>query len=60
MCVSPRITLVTFTMLRKGSELQKKDKEVLLDLDYKESTKSYGSLQNGNFIAPKSVSALLL
>lgn len=60
MCVSPRITLVTFTMLRKGSELQKKDKEVLLDLDYKGSTKSYGSLQNRNFIAQKSVSTLLL
>lgn len=47
-------------MLRKGSELQKKDKEVLLDLDYKGSTKSYGSLQNRNFIAQKSVSTLLL
>lgn len=44
-------------MLRKGSELQKKDKEVLLDLDYEGSMKSYGSLQNGISSAPKSVSA---
>ncbi|XP_011619642.1 anoctamin-7 isoform X1 [Takifugu rubripes] len=41
-------------MLRKGSEMQKKDKEVLLDLDYEGSIKSYGSLQNGSFSAPKS------
>lgn len=60
MCVSPRTTLVAFTMLRKGSEMQKKDKEVLLDLDYDGSIKSYGSLQNGSFSAPKSVSTLLL
>lgn len=45
-------------MLRKGSELQKKDREVLLDLDNEGSMKSYGSLRNGSSSAPKSVSAL--
>lgn len=47
-------------MFRKGSEMEKKDKEVLLDLDYEGSIKSYGSLQNGSFSTPKSVSTLLL
>lgn len=40
--------------------MEKKDKEVLLDLDYEGSIKSYGSLQNGSFSTPKSVSTLLL
>uniref|UniRef100_H3CZZ3 Anoctamin n=1 Tax=Tetraodon nigroviridis TaxID=99883 RepID=H3CZZ3_TETNG len=42
-------------MLRKGSE--KKDREVLLDLDHEGSMNSYGSLQNGSSSTPKSVSA---
>lgn len=55
-CVCPtRASLVTFTMLRKGSE--KKDREVLLDLDHEGSMNSYGSLQNGSSSTPKSVSA---
>lgn len=52
-----RTTLVAFTMLRKGSELQKKDREVFLDLDYEGSMKRYGSLQTGSSSVAKSVSA---
>ena len=44
-------------MSRKG------DREVLLDLDYEaeaQPTESYGSLQNGSFIPPRYVNAILL
>lgn len=44
-------------MLRKGNELHKKDKEILLDLDDEGSVRSYGSLQNGSSINSRSVSA---
>ncbi|XP_023120302.2 anoctamin-7 isoform X1 [Amphiprion ocellaris] len=43
-------------MLRKGSELLRGDREVLLDLDTRtetQTTDSYGSLQNGGFIPPR-------
>ncbi|XP_029974519.1 anoctamin-7 [Salarias fasciatus] len=44
-------------MLRKGSELQRGDREVLLDLggdvEEAQTTDSYGSLQNGVFIPPR-------
>lgn len=55
--------LFLIIMLRKGSELLKGDREVLLDLDYggeAQTTDSYGSLQNGSFIPPRCVSAVLL
>lgn len=48
-------------MLRKGSELLKGDREVLLDLDYggePSTTDSYGSLQNGSFIPSRYVSTI--
>ncbi|KAM9855199.1 anoctamin-7 [Aulostomus maculatus] len=47
-------------MLRKGSELLRGDREVLLDLDYGSEAQvsdSYGSLQNGSFIPPRYLSA---
>uniref|UniRef100_A0A1A7WND2 Anoctamin n=1 Tax=Iconisemion striatum TaxID=60296 RepID=A0A1A7WND2_9TELE len=47
-------------MMRKSSELQKEDREVLLDLDNRgeaQTTDSYGSLQNGSFIPPRYFSA---
>ncbi|XP_041860974.1 anoctamin-7 isoform X2 [Melanotaenia boesemani] len=43
-------------MLRKGLELPKGDREVLLDLDNRDeaqTTDNYGSLQNGGFIPPR-------
>lgn len=50
-------------MLRKGSEMLKGDKEVLLDLDYggeAQTSDGYGSLQNGSFIPPRCVSTVFL
>lgn len=50
-------------MLRKGSELLKGDREVLLDLDYvaeAQSTGGYGSLQNGSYIPARCVRSILL
>ncbi|KAM7410947.1 hypothetical protein PAMA_021082 [Pampus argenteus] len=47
-------------MLRKGSELLKGDREVLLDLNYADEVQTadgYGSLQNGCFIPPRYLSA---
>ncbi|XP_022608916.1 anoctamin-7-like [Seriola dumerili] len=47
-------------MLRKGSEVVRGDREVLLDLDYggeAQTTESYGSLHNGGFIPPRYLSA---
>lgn len=49
-------------MLRKGSDLLKGDRDVLLNLDYggeAQTTDSYGSLQNGCFIPPRYVSTIL-
>ncbi|XP_040049243.2 anoctamin-7 isoform X2 [Gasterosteus aculeatus] len=48
-------------MLRKGSELLKGDREVLLDLDYvaeAQSTGGYGSLQNGSYIPARCFAAV--
>uniref|UniRef100_A0A3Q3M7E0 Anoctamin n=1 Tax=Mastacembelus armatus TaxID=205130 RepID=A0A3Q3M7E0_9TELE len=57
-CVLPQ-DLSSSIMLRKGSELLNRDREVLLDMDYggeTQTTDSYGSLQNGGFIPPRYVS----
>lgn len=55
--------VILLIMLRKGSELLRGDRDVLLDLDYggeAQTTDSYGSLQNGTFIPPRYVSTILL
>ncbi|XP_068607157.1 anoctamin-7 [Brachionichthys hirsutus] len=47
-------------MLRKGSELQRGDREVLLDLDCggeAQTADNYGSLRNGSFIPARCLSA---
>lgn len=61
-CIVTRPAVILI-MLRKGSELLKGDREVLLDLDYAgaaQTTDSYGSVQNGTFIPPRYVSTVLL
>ncbi|XP_068589972.1 anoctamin-7 isoform X2 [Cebidichthys violaceus] len=50
-------------MLRKGSELLKRDREVLLNLDYEaeaQTTDGYGSLQNGSYIPPRYLAAAVV
>ncbi len=63
MCPPTGPLVILLIMLRKGSELLKGDREVLLDLDYggeAQTTDSYGSLQNGSFIPPRYVSTISL
>ncbi|XP_072305572.1 anoctamin-7 [Eucyclogobius newberryi] len=48
-------------MLRRGSELPRGDREVLLDLDHgaeAQNTDSYGSVQDGSFIPPRYLTAI--
>lgn len=63
LCPATGASVILLIMLRKGSELLKGDREVLLDLDYggeAQTTDSYGSLQNGSFIPPRYVRTVLL
>lgn len=63
LCPARIAFVILLIMLRKGSQLLKGDREVLLDLDNAgeaQTTDCYGSLQNGSFIPPRCVSTILL